>query len=397
MKRIAMVSALATLTACGPASPEPTRPTAQASASAAPTVTATASAAVAVPPDPVIPAQEGAGERAYVIDGGALVEVVVGAGKSVTVVPEVEAGFCNVDHRANVVWFGKGGALYAFDLADRKVHAVVSAATTPRPTEFTIDWGNESLGGDNKETFDAGAILHMADSPSVTAVLGCTGKMGYKCYVAEPLPPAPTGPSNAQTPRPKLTSELQAEVDAAQKGIATMKIVDATYLATLVGRGAKASLWSPPPTPQRKPIGKKPSVDGYFCYANKPTCGDLLGIPGSTLWWVGTSDLREMEWHREMRDLWDGKSEEFVNIVDRKIVRSHKPAGMELGKLMQVEGVRVSTAGVLAVDGYVFDGETVHYAPKDEKAPEKNAACGFAGGGWRVPVRPLVPNPPNTF
>lgn len=401
MKRAALLSLLAVPTlvvaACAPASPEPARPTATASASAPPPVASSAEP-VAPPPDPTIPAQDGTGERAYVIDGGALVEVVVGGGKSITVVDGVDTGSCNVDHRANVVWYGKGGALYAFDLADRKVHLVVNAATTPRPTDWVIDWGNEKLGGDNKETFDAGAELHVtASPPTIGGVLGCTGLMGYKCYVAEPLPPAPTGPSNAQTPRPKLTSALLPEIEGAQKGVATMTIADAAYLGTLAERGAKASLWSNPPVPQAKPRGKKPSVDGYFCYANKPTCGDLIAIPGTDLWWVGTSDLREMEWHREMRDLWDAKAEEFVNIKDGKLLRSHKPAGMELGRLMQVDGIRISTAGVLMVDGNVFDGTTLHYAPKDGKAPEKNASCGFASGGFRMTTRPLVPNPPNTF
>lgn len=387
--------------ACAPASPEPARPTAQPSASAPASAVASASAEpVAPPPDPTVPAQEGAGDRAYVIDGGALVEVVVAEGsppKSMTVVDGVDTGFCNVDHRANVVWYGKGGALYAFDLTDRKMHLVVSAATTPRATEFTIDWGNEKLGGDNTESFDAGAVLRIASPATITAVRGCTGRMGYKCFVAEPLPPAPTGPSNAQTPRPKLTSELLPEVDAAEKGIATMKIADAAYLGVLAERGAKASLWSNPPTPQAMPRGKKPAVDGYFCYANKSTCGDLIALPGTTLWWVGTSDLREMEWHREMRDLWDAKAEQYVNVKDGKLLRSHRPAGMELGRAMQSDGLRISTSGVFAVEGFVFDGAAVYYAPKDEKTLEKNAACGFAGGGFRVPVRPLVPNPPNTF
>lgn len=386
--------------ACAPAAPEPTRPTAIASASAAPTVTPSAEP-VAPPPDPTIPAQEGAGERAYVIDGGALVEVVVGSAteksKSITVAEGVETGFCNVDHRANVVWFGKDGALHAFDLADRKLRVVVSAATAPRATEFTIDWGNEELGGDNKETFDAGAVLHMTDNPSVTAVLGCTGRKAYDCYVHEPLPPAPTTPSNAQTPKIKLTTALTPDVEAAKGGIATMKIVDAAYLATLVERGAKTSLWSAPPTPPAKPRGVKPSTDGVFCYANKATCGDLRAIPGSTLWWVGTADLRELEWHREMRDLWDAKEQQFINVKGGQLLKSKRPAGMELGRSMQVEGLRVSTAGVFAIDGYVFDGATLYYGPKDEKALEKNAACGFASGGFRVPVPPLVPNPANTF
>lgn len=399
MKRAAITGALSSFAlsavACAPAAPEPTRPTAITSASAAPTVVASAEP-VAPPPDPTIPAQDGAGERAYVIDGGALVEVVVG-GKSMTVLEGVEAGFCNVDHRANVVWFGKDGALHAFDLADRKLRVVVSAATAPRATEFTIDWGNETLGGDNKETFDAGAVLHMTDKPSVTAILGCTGRRAYECYVHEPLPPPPTTPTNAQTPKPKLTTALVPDVEAAKGGIATMTIVDAAYLATLVERGAKASLWSPPPTPPAKPRGVKPNVDGVFCYANKATCGDLRAIPGSTLWWVGTADLREMEWHREMRDLWDAKEQQFINVKGGQLVKSKRPAGMELGRSMQVEGLRISTAGVFAVDGYVFDGTTLYYGPKDEKALEKNAACGFASGGFRVPVPPLVPNPANTF
>lgn len=395
IQRAVIALAVTGLAACAPAAPEVARPTAQPSASAAPTVSAIASVELP-PPDPTIPAQEGAGERAYVVDGGALVEVVVG-GPSITVASDVAPAGCNVDHRANVVWFSKGGALYAFDLADRKLHLVVSAATPPRDTEFTIDWGNEKLGGDNKETFDAGALLHMSDKPSVEGVLGCGGKKAYECYVHEPLPPAPTGPSNAQTPKPKLTKDLTPEVAAAQKGVATMTIADAAYLATLVERGAKSSLWTPPPVPPAKPRGKKPSVDGVFCYANKATCGEMYAIPGSTLWWVGTSDLREIEWHREMRDLWDAKAEQFINIKGGQLLRTHKPAGMELGRSMQVDGLRVSTAGVFAVDGFVFDGEKVFYAPKDEKAPEKNTACGFAGGGWRIPVPALQPNPANTF
>jgi hypothetical protein len=342
--------ALAVLAACGGGNTaRPAQPTRPPSGQAAPEAPP--------PPSAPVPALPGGGERAFVIDEPGLVEVST-AGNTQTVAPAT--AWCAVDARANVVWFVAPDGLHAFDLTDRRTRTIIK-----RPLEVLqviIDWGQQQLGGESKLAFDVGVALRLAGKPTLEMEMGCEGDAAFSCYED----------GNSEKPN--------EDVAARQKLAGTLKLADPAYVAQLAERGKQGSLWSPPPTPPAMPK-KKPTIDKKRC-EDTSSCGALTAIPASPLWLVHTANSRG-DFYHETRTLWDPATGEYVRRDGARLVRSKALPAVGDAET-DYGGLRVSPAGVLTIDGAIFDGAKVHYAPKSTQAGVP-ISCGWVGGGWRIP------------
>lgn len=312
-------------------------------------------AAGARPASAPVPALPGDGERAYVADATGLVEVST-AGGSQVIAPA--ASWCNVDARANVVWFVDAGGLQAFDLADRRTRTIIGGDLGE--LEVIIDWGPQQLGGESALQFDVAAAIQMTDRPTIEMVMGCDGDRAVYCFEED-----------SETPTP--------EVKELQRRVGTLKLADPAHVASLASRGKHESLWSPPPMPPGEPK-HKPALDRRRCAEDPSRCGELTALPGSPLWLVHTANSRG-DYYHETRELWDPATGEYVRRDSARLVRSKRPApadapGTDHG------GMRISTSGVLSFEGAVFDGGKVHHAPQARHGSP--VSCGWAGGGWRI-------------
>jgi hypothetical protein len=289
-------------------------------------------------------------DRAYVSDETGLIEV--SSTRSTVIVPGAIAT-CNVDARANVVWYETGDGLFAFDLETRKSIPIINGdlgEVTP-----IIDWGNERLGGETPVELRVGIKLDMVKR-SLAMEMGCIGDAAAYCYG-----------DDGKTP----TKELAAQQTIAKQ----LKLADPAVIARLATRGTSRSLWSPPPMPPVTP--KPPKLDATKCTEIPESCGQLTAIPASPLWLVTTANSRGDYFH-ETRELWDPTTGEFLKLTPTAIARSKQPAG-EGEHTSDFAGMRVSTSGALSFDGYVFDPHRVIFTPKDWAK-----TCGWASGGWRI-------------
>jgi hypothetical protein len=302
-------------------------------------------AAVPLPPPPPP-------DRAYVADASGLVEVTP-ATNEVKVIAPGNVTWCNVDARANVVWYVTDGGLVAFDLGDRTSIPIIKGDLSN--LEPIIDWGNEQLGGENRLEFDVGLQLAMTGTPATKQVMGCDGDAAFSCYEED-----------GKTPT-KQVAELQHR---AQK----LAFADPAAVAKLAARGAHRSLWSPPPMPPAAP--KPPAIAKARCSAQPDDCGKLVAIPGSALWLVVTANSQGDFFH-ETRELWDPATGEFLQGSAAGVTRAKHPAA-NTDELEDLAGMRVSPVG-LSHAGLVFDATHVIYAPK-----ELGRTCGWSSGGWRV-------------
>lgn len=312
-------------------------------------------AAGAPAPGAPVPALPGGGERAYVADATGLVEVST-AGGSQVVAPA--ASWCNVDARANVVWFVNAGGLQAFDLADRRTRTIIAGDLAD--LEVIIDWGEQQLGGESAVEFDIAAAVQMTDKPTIQIEMGCDGDRAAYCYE-----------DDGET--------LAPEAEELRRRVATLALADPAHVASLARRGKQGSLWSPPPMPPGEPK-HKPALDRRRCTEDPSRCGELTALPGSPLWLVHTANSRG-DYYHETRELWDPATGEYVRRDGARLVRSKRPApagapGTDHG------GMRISTSGVLSFEGAVFDGGKVHHAPQASHGSP--ISCGWAGGGWRI-------------
>jgi len=303
-----------------------------------------------------VPPLPGGGERAFVANATGLVEVST-AGGSQIVAPL--ASWCNVDARANVVWFATSNDLHAFDLIDRRVRTVVHGSYA-NDLEPIIDWGSEQLGGESKVLFDVGAALRLGRSnPELEVVMGCEGDRAPFCFG-----------DDDETPTDSVT-RLQRQASA-------LRISDPAYLTQLARRGAHASLWPPPPVPPAPPK-RKPVTDRKAC--TEVLCGTLIAIPASPLWLVVTASSRD-DYYHETRELWDPATGEYIRRNGDRMERFKAPRN-ESGRSTDYRGLRASPAGVLSYDGAVFDGAKVYYAPPALE-DSVSTSCGWASGGWRI-------------
>lgn len=331
-------------TAAGPAPPQPPA--------------GAAAAAPAPPAGPVVPPLPGGGERAYVAGPGGLVEVST-AGGSQVIAPA--ATWCDADARASVVWFVSPAGLQAFDLTDRRVHPVVRGAYGE--LEPIIDWGAQRLGGESKVLFDVGAALRLASgAPALELEMGCEGDRAVYCFGDDGATPTD-------------------EVARLRQAVGNLRLADPAYAAQLARRGARGSLWTPPPAPPAPPA-RKPAVDRRQC-EDRSTCGALTAIPGSPLWLVQTANSRG-DYYHETRELWDPATGEYVRQSGARLARTRAAPPDTTGGT-DYRGLRVSPAGALSYGGAVFDAARVHYAPPAGSDSDGEAlSCGWAGGGWRI-------------
>ncbi len=341
------------LSACGhpSAAPAPVAPPAP-----PPPAPPTATAAAPLPAAPArpLPPLAGGGPRAYVTDATGLVEVAAPGGSQVVVPGAID--WCNADARAGVVWFRRQGDLFAFDLTDRKVHAVLTAPLPSEVDTVVIDWGNQQLGGESKVDFQLAVALRLDGTPAVGGLVGCDGDRGVYCYEAA----ADGGRA------------LHEDLAAALEEAGTLRFADPDYAATLARRGEQKSLWSPPPAPPLAPP-RKPRVDRSGCDEYPAQCGSLKAIPGSLLWLVQTGNSRG-DFYHESWSLWSPATGQFLDVAEGKVARHDKASSDG----PEYDGLRASTSGVLSYRGVVFDGETVYYAPS------VGETCGWSDGGWRV-------------
>jgi hypothetical protein len=289
-------------------------------------------------------------DRAYVSDATGLVEVSPTA--SNVIVPGAIA-MCNVDARANVVWYQTDDGLFAFDLSSRKSIPIIKHDIGD--IEPIIDWGNEKLGGENPLAFQVGISLDMAKQ-TLSMVMGCEGDAAVYCFEDDGKTP-----TKAVKQKQKLAKKLA--------------LVDPAAVAQLAARGQSRSLWSPPPMPQVAP--KPPKLDATRCTEIPEDCGKLTAIPGSSLWLLTTANSRGDYFH-ETRELWDPATGELVKATPTGVTRKQTPAGDD-EYTSDYANLRVSTRGALSFEGFVFDPKRVIYAPKDS-----GKTCGWSSGGWRV-------------
>lgn len=310
--------------------------------------------AVAPAPAPVIAPLAGEGERAFVADDTGLVEVSL-TGGSQSIAPD-KVSWCSVDARAQVVWFVTERGLQAFDLVERRSHAILAAELAE--IEVIIDWGAEKLGGENAVAFDVGAAIGMASAPSLKIVMGCDGDGAWYCFEEDGTTP---------------TAELLKK----QQQAAALRFVDPVYVSAIAGRGATGSLWAPPPMPPTMPA-RKPVVPRKQCSEEPDDCGSLIAIPSSPLWLVITGNSRG-DFYYEHRELWDPRTGKFVRPTGGEIVRSKVSSDDE--STGDYAGLRVAN-GMLSYAGVVFDDSRVVYAPRAVDATP--TSCGFTSGGWRI-------------
>nr|HEX4316512.1 hypothetical protein [Kofleriaceae bacterium] len=317
----------------------------------------------APPAEPgVVPALAGDGDRAYVVDDGALLEVSPRASQAVV----TGASWCGADARANVVWFATDDGVSAFDLVDRRVHRVIrhalalSRASGGMVGEIApiIDWGGERIGGENRVDFDIGVAIEMRATPTARSIVGCYMMADFRCR------------DDGGDWRPAIR-ELAAFADG-------IVVDDPAYVATLVARGAGRSLYAATPAAPPPPAGSAaPQVDKAGCNYMPDACGQLRAIPG-TPWWLAVTGNSLGDYIDHTEQLWDPATREFVAVVDGKLQRSAAVPADSRGAVDQ-DGLRVSPSGrELELAGTVIDASHVIYAAKD------GSSCGFAGGGWRV-------------
>ncbi len=303
---------------------------------------------------PAVAALAGDGPHAFVADASGLIEVAP-SGQTLQIAA-TQPHWCSVDARAQVVWFLADGGLAAFDLVDRRVHPVVAGDADSDAIE--IDWGNEQLGAESKVEFSVALALRLTRPPKVDSELGCDGDQGVYCFEED-----------GQTLRPELVEK--------QKKLEALHLADAAYVTSLVERGAKASLWTPPPTPPAKPA-KKPKVDRKKCEEDASVCGKLTAIPASPLWLVSTANSRG-DFYHETRELWDPATGEWLGISGGKLTRTPKPQFGEAET--DYQDLRIAPNGLLSYQGVVFDPAHVVYAPTGDSP----MTCGWSTGGWRMP------------
>lgn len=312
------------------------------------------------PPAPATPAMSSApplpsdGARAFVADSTGLVEVALPGRSQVVAPPGVT--WCSVDARAEVVWFVDARGLQSFDLVDRGTRTIVAADLSN--LEIIIDWGSEKLGGEDLLAFTVGVALRMTGAPSLATVMGCDGDLAVHCFEEDGTTPT-------------------EEVAKTRQRAGALQLVAPEYLATLATRGAKRSLAPPPPAPVKPP--RKPAVPRERCGEEPELCGTLIAIPSSPLWLVVTANSRG-DFYHEGRELWDRRTGEFIQLDSGALVRSKRPAAVEV--VGSFAGLRVRD-GKLSHEGMVFDDARMFYSPKvDEMLP---ISCGFTTGSWRVP------------
>lgn len=332
-----------------------TKPAAPAAGSAAtPGLAAPARADAAVAPDA---AAAQPADRAYVTDATGLVEVSPTGARVIAAAGE----WCNVDARAQVVWFVSASGLQAYDLVDHTVHTVIAHDLDAHDRDHTIigslepiiDWGGkEKLGGEDAVAFDVGVAVHLDGTPRVEMVMGCDGDRAVYCFDEQHRP------SKSVVALKKLVKQLP---------------LDTAYVTTLATRGKARSLWTPPPVPPKPPA--PPALDASKCSDMPERCGQLTAIPGSPLWLVVTGNSRG-DYYHESRELYDPAAQAFVRIDGGKLVRAKTPVGEDAPEF---DVLRSSPGGVMSMHGVVFDTTRVLYAPKDT-----GRTCGFSSGGWRV-------------
>jgi hypothetical protein len=304
-------------------------------------------------PGPVVPAPAGDGSHAFVADESGLIEIAP-SGKT-QAITTTRPRWCTVDARANVVWFAGDSGIQAFDLADRRVHAVIRGDVDAN--EYVIDWGNQQAGGEDQVGFDVGLAIHLTAPPSISSVIGCDGDAAYYCYEGDDM------------------TTLKEELAAKEKAFDAMHFADPAYVKALADRGASGTMWTPPPVPPAPPA-RKPKVKRKACEEEPKDCGQLAAIPASRLWLVTTANSRGDFFH-ETRELWDPATGEYVSISGGTLTRA-KTAKSDGGDFANL---RVAPDGLLSIDGVVFDPAHVIYAPKGDGA----ISCGWTGGGWRMP------------
>ncbi len=318
-------------------------------------------------------------ERAFVADASGLVEV--GASGVVRVISAGAVDACLADARANVVWFVRDDAVFAFDLVDQKPHLVVedtvwTACAARSPTRRTcadpaveslfanaqliIDYGAERLGGEDPVGYFVGVAVKMGAAPKVAAALGCDGDAATYCY--------DFASGGGKTPKPEIAARVKA-IDA-------LRIADPAYVAGLAARGASRSLWTPLPPAGSAPKSVPP-VDPKACEEIPDDCGKLQAIPWSPLWLVTTGNSRGDYFH-ETRALWDPSASAFVRVDGPRLVHEVKPTPPRQGAA-GFAGMRVSPRGLLSRAGFVFDASKVHFAPAGD-----GLTCGFSDGGVRL-------------
>jgi hypothetical protein len=300
-------------------------------------------------------AAAGSGERAYVIDGGSLVEVT--ATGSRVLAEDVDS--CNTDARAQVVWFANGSGASAFDLADGQVHPIIKqalAVKTPDDVEHTrieliIDWGeHEKLGGESALDFDVGIAVKMTSKPALEMVEGCDGDRAVYCM-----------DENGKPTQNVLDAQKQAQ---------SLRLADPAYVAKLATRGVSGHLWAAAPAAQPP---KGPDVDRSHCQEMPEDCGALTPVPGTSLWLVSTENSRGDYFHLT-RELWDPATKEFI-VLDKGALRRTPQPPYDNDSSTDYGGLRVSPSGLMSFRGVVFDAKHVLYAPK-----ESGETCGFVGG-----------------
>jgi hypothetical protein len=322
------------LAACGPRAP-------------APPISGTSVKTGGAPPLP------GAGDRAYFGGDEALVEVAGDTGAHQTVVP-TGVQWCEADARAAVVWFVNERGLSVFDLDDRKVHDIIHGDLAN--IEVIIDYDKARLGGTDAVRFRVGAKLTMTAAPALSLEMGCDGDAMYYCYEDDMTTP------NADIARDQAT-------------VKALALADPAYVATLVARGARRPLWSPDP-PLRKPP-PPPTVDASQCTEDPTMCGGMIAVPQTPLWLVTVGNGRG-DFYHEGRQLWDPATNEFIRVVDGKLVRA-RTANTESGSWDDYRGMRISPAGTMQHSGTVFTPRAVVF--HTEGLPHD---CGWANGGWRI-------------
>jgi hypothetical protein len=299
------------------------------------------------------PVLAGGGDRAYVASD-ALIEIAGDTGEHQALVPE-GVQWCEADARAGVVWFMTEHGLSVFDLDDRKVHDIIHGKLAT--LEMIIDYPHERLGGTDAVDFRVGAKLTMTGTPAISLEMGCDGDAMYYCYEDDMTTP------NADIARDQAT-------------VKALTFADPPYVAALASRAVGRSLWSPAPAPRKPPPA--PAVDVSQCTEEPTLCGHLLAVPGSPLWLVTVANSRG-DFYHEARQLWDPTANEYIRVVDGKLVRARTPNTDPVG-WDDYRGMRISPTGVIQQRGDVFTPQKLVFHTGDDSGH----ACGWAAGGWRI-------------
>lgn len=269
--------------------------------------------------------------------------------------------WCLVDPRAEVLWMlvansepEDEAALGPLSVIDLRGDADAITILPKAPSVVSIEYGDETLGGEDPIDYEDGLAVHMTDPPRVEATVGCDGDRGWYCYEEE----------DWDVGKAKRLARGNKAIAAQPFAGAAL----APFVARSKGRKAISA------DPGRAPAPKKVAISSAACVESPEDCGAASVLAGSRFWTVIVSNDRG-DFYYEETQLYDPKAGEFFD-PSTPALRSKKPLSED--RDVSFEPAWISPSGELGLSFDMLlkmDGSSVI-------ASDLDGSCGFLGGGW---------------